>query len=225
MKNISVDEIIRQDMDRWADCDGTPEMTLLRLSILRELIQKLHSEKSRCLANGLKAEAQSIKIWETRIEELRDHLSLYGDLMQLIQDPKSAPKKKRNIPEALFQNLDRDKLLRYDRKWEAAIVAEAITLNWKIWNLDAWVKIPSIEEWDTVLSQRLWPHSLVLFAESAQSPNTGLSPSEDTYWHGRWMTLLHPHFNTPIELSLNLNTWPGAPETPPSLPQWKQIYP
>jgi hypothetical protein len=227
MSKFSVEELIRQDMDRWADCSGSPEMTLLRLSILRQLIQNLHSEKSRCLASGLKTEAQAIKNWEVQIENLRDHISLQGDLLQLVQESLATPKKKRNLPEALFQNLDRDKLLRYDRKWEAAIAAEAIALNWKFWILDTWVKIPMIEQWDQAFSQRLWPHGLILFAESANAPEReNLQDNADLmYWRGRWVTLLHPHFKTPMELSLNLKHWPGAPETPPSLPQWKRIYP
>jgi hypothetical protein len=232
MKPTPVEEIIQGVSERWQDCEGLPEMTLLRLAILRELIQMLHSAKSRCLAGGLKTEALDIKRWEVRIEEIKDSAILQGSLPQLLQQSSpSTPtlsKKKRNIPESLFTSFDRDKVLRYDRKWEAAILAEALSLNWKVWALDAWVNIPQIEEWDRAFTQRLWPHGLILITENAKSSQDSQSSSTDSdshCWQGRWTILLHPHFKHITELSLQLDRWPGSPEKPPSPPAWKRIYP
>jgi hypothetical protein len=220
-------EIITRAAERWLDCQTSSESTLLRLAILREIVQSLHSEKSRCLANGLKSQAQVIKTWETKIEELRDGVTLDGDLLQLIDQFQTIQKKKRILPESLFQHLERDKLLRYDRQWEAAIAAEGLSHHWKLWTFHSWVEIPLIEEWSQAFAQRLWPHGLILFTESAHSKEADLQESqlEPLYWKGRWTILLDSHFKSPAELSLNVSRWPGSPIKAPATPQWKKLYP
>jgi len=127
----------------------------------------------------------------------------------------------------LNQKLDRDKLQRYDRKWEKTIAAEAISLHWKFWCLDSWVQISYIEEWNKYLTTRLWPHGLVLSTESALSlKNDILHPTNTVpLWRGHWIIILDSQLKHPSELSLNLNQWPGTPEKPPTPAQWKLIYP
>jgi hypothetical protein len=219
--------VIKKGLDRWLDCEGLPEMTLLRLALLRELIHNLHSEKSRCLASGKREEVKSIKEWETRLEDLRESSVLSGSLMDLLEDPSHIQKRKRILPEALFQNLDREKLVRYDRKWESTIAAEAATLGWNFWFLDSWVNIALLEEWNANLNEKLWPHGLVLFVESADVKTNEVSSEggEIELWRGCWLTVIHPEFNDPNDLSLNLNRWPAAPQEPPTPVQWKMIHP
>jgi hypothetical protein len=221
-----IEEIIKKYYDQWNDCAEGPDQTLLRISILRELIKTFHSEKSRFLARGLKTEAQLIKSYEAKIHLLRDLPKLPDPLRAMIQDPideKTCSKKKRLLPELLFQSISREKLTRYDRSWEAIIAAEATSLSWTFWHLEAWVEIHQIEEWDQTLQQKLWPHGLVLFTENAQSETPTVNDS--SLWQGRWFIGLHPHFKNPQELSLNLEHWPGFPETPPTKPHWELLYP
>ena len=234
MTSRLIEDLIERYMERWNDCASIPETTLLRLAVLHSLIQNLHSEKSKCLAKGLKAEAQVIKSFEQKIQLLRELPLLQGDLMAVINGAGDEQrKKKRLLPEALFQSIEREKLNRHDRLWESAMCAEAATLAWTLWYLETWVKISTIEEWDITLGQKLWPHGLVLFTENAQSKEaphsfataTDSTAEEPVLWHGRWFLILHPQFQSPTDLSLNLNLWPGYPTTPPSPPYWKLLFP
>jgi hypothetical protein len=227
MNRLDIEEIIQRETTRWSDCDGTPARTLLRLGLLRELTKTLHSEKSRCLASGLKSEVQKLKEWEAKIDLLRETLNVDGSLIDLLKlDGNQSHKKNRLLPEALFQKIDRNKLFRYDRKWEAAIAAEAISLKWPFWSLETWVKIPQIEEWNKTLEEHLWPRGLVLFIESAtlQEKENASLQQDALLWRGHWVIILDSHFKSPQDLSLNIKNWPGAPETWPNPPQWKCIY-
>jgi hypothetical protein len=228
MMTTRIQSILQKECDRWNDCHDLSQINLLRLGLLRELIQVLHSEKSRCLAEGRKENAQEIRDLESKVECLRDFNNLQGDLIQMIyKSSGEATRKKRLIPESLYLHLDRAKLERYDRKWECAIAAEAIALNWKFWYLDSWVKISGIEEWNKSLMDRLWPHGLVLFTESASTQNNEIIQEMGNVplWHGHWIIVLDTQLKHPTELSLHLNHWPGSPEEPPTPAQWKSLYP
>lgn len=222
-----IEKIIAHENEKWKECTNLPETTLLRLSILRTLVQNLHTEKSRCLATGLKADAQLIRTWENHLELLQKSSKLTGELFETIQQSKDVPKKNRVIPEALFQRLNREKFERYDRKWEAVLVAEAMSLNWQVWTLEAWVNIPLIKEWDVYFTQKLWPQGIVLFVESAEEQVIdSQNHSEKNCWRGRWVVVLHPRIKTEHDLSFSFNHWPGAPDpAPPSPPRWTLIYP
>lgn len=222
------EEMIYHKKERWAECEGTPEATLLRLALLREISTELHPEKSRCLAMGLKTEAREIKEWESKIETLRSNPSLSNDLAALIQNQESPKKKTRLLPESFLRIIGRDKLTRYDRQWEAALAAEACHLRWLFWRLNMWVEIQNIEGWSRMLGDRLWPHGLILFSESTESwpPQKPTNqPIDESLWHGQWILVIHPRFKHPGELPLNLAQWPGAPSKPPAAPTWKVLYP
>src|SRR4051794_23570593 len=93
----SPEDLIARSSDRWKHCEGTEEITLLRLAMLRELIQVFHAEKSRCLATGKKDEAQQIRNWEARIHHLRDTSSLQDDLLTLLQNALNDAKEGKKI--------------------------------------------------------------------------------------------------------------------------------
>ena len=161
--------LLEQYAEKWRLCEGLPESDLLRLVVLRELLQSLHAEKSRLLSSGKRDESTSIRALETHIEELRNAKPLEGDLAALASGTAKFKKRSRLLPAAVFTAVDREKLERFDRKWEAAIAAEAISQGWRIWSLENWVEIPRVEEWNRKLVDQLWPHGIVLFVESAGS--------------------------------------------------------
>jgi hypothetical protein len=147
--------------------------------------------------------------------------------MALLIDTEPLPKRSRMLPELLFAKLEREKLTRYDRKWEAAIAAEAVSVKWPFWCLDTWVQIPLIEEWDQTFVENLWPRGMILFSESSSSIDKWQNHSENDpgVWRGRWNIILDRKFKGPEELSLKLDQWPGAPSNAPARPQWKRLFP
>jgi hypothetical protein len=243
--------VVASQSERWRHCDSSPFAGLLRLSILRELMRELHAQKSRSLAAGQREGARALKIWENRLTELRSHPKLEGDLSDLVCGRGDARKRTRLLPEALYSAIPRDKLDRYDRQWETAIAAEACSMGWRFWSLEAWIEITLAEEWNRRLQDQLWPSALVLFAESAESssasgsrkaqpPSTAVAPlgaasaeggpltPETALWRGRWILVAEPRFRTPAEIAgsaaLNLAQWPGSPPEPPSPAAWKLLF-
>jgi hypothetical protein len=215
------DALVRAE-SRWHDCTG-PDAPLLKLATLRELVRGLHIERSRCLATGRKEETLAIKFWESRAEELRNSSSLDGGLKELLAGAPPARKRTRLLPEALLASLDKSRFERYDRQWEAALAAEACTLGWRFWALDAWVEVSQAEEWNARLQELSWPYAVVLFAEPAPGSERA-TDSDAPLWRGRWTLVVHPRFNSASELSLDLPRWPGSPPSAPQPPQWKLLF-
>ncbi len=211
------EEIIAAHESRWKDCEGLQEATLLRLVILRDIIRELHAERSSRLAKGSREEARSFKAWEERIEVLRNASTLHGELREAIAPEYKLQKRTRLLPDTLFTSIDKEKLTRYDRAWEAAIAAEAASIGWCFWALDAWVSIPLAEKWNQALARQLIPHGIVLFAESAPDSQ---SSSEPSLWRGRWYVVLKPRYMTP---GFQLNEIPGTSMTPEP-PKWKILF-
>jgi hypothetical protein len=227
MTNLTIEEMIENEASRWDDCSNSSEITLLRLVILRRLIQDLHSEKSRCLGGGLKTQALAIRDWEMKIDELRECASLNGNLMEMIQKSKQLPKKSRVLPEALFRVIDRNKLVRYDRQWECAMISEGLSQGWNVWMLESWVKISSITRWELELVDKLWPHGVILFAESAEQNqyHSSADSNEPTLWKGRWLCLLQPELNHSKDLLFNDATLLNPSTQLPDRPEWKRLFP
>ncbi len=227
MSNLLLEKLTDRIFERWMDCDSYKEAHLLRMALLRELMRSIHAEKSRLLATGLKADAHDLKLWENQIEALRESSSLTGELMHLLENSDTLRKKSLVLPESLFKTIERDKLMRYDRKWEATLASLAFYFQWRLWKVEAWVEISQIEEWDKTLSSRLWPHGIILFTESAKLEEVKTVEEIDNQliWKGQWFVLLDSKFNSTEELPLNLEQWPGSPRPAPSLPKWTDLYP
>ena len=208
-----IDALLEDFAEKWRTCEGTAERDLLRLVVLRDLLHGLHAEKSRLLSTGMRQDATCIHGLETRIDELRNCKPLEGDLKNLLSGELKLKKRTRLLPDAVFGGIDREKLERYDRAWEAAMTSEAVSQGWRIWALDAWVEISRVDEWNRRLIEQLWPHGIVLFVESGGSQNSNA-------WLGRWVCLLHPKFSAPSEISLGFSNWPGTQSTP----SWRLLF-
>jgi hypothetical protein len=222
------EQIIDRVAEKWNDCAGLEETTLIRLAILRDLMTELHAEKSRCLALGMKAEAQSFRKWEGQIEDLRIAAPLEGPIQELLANSKKLRHRTRLLPDSLFSFVAKEKLDRYDRVWESTIAAEASSLGWCFWVLDAWVDMSTVAPFQSGLSDALIPHGVVLFAESAPEPirkpgQTDL-PSDTAgnpnLWHGNWFVVLKPRYRTP---GFNVEKLPGISQEPVPA-QWKLLF-
>jgi len=209
----SVSALIGKAAEKWRSCEELPDHELLRLVVLRDLVHELHAQKSRFLSQGKRDDALSIREIETRIETLRTSKPLSGDLNELLFQPMQLKKRTRVLPDALFGVIEREKLERYDRQWEAAIASEAFGQGWRLWSLDARIEIPKIDEWNRRLLDSLWPDGIVLYVESGGAP---ASPA----WQGRWMSLLHPQFKAPADILIDFSKWPGTQSTP----SWRVLF-
>jgi hypothetical protein len=227
LSNEKIDEefqnAIGSQSERWRHCEGQPESTLLRLAILREITRLLHSQKSRCLAAGRRDLVTSLRNWESRLQELRNQPRLEGDLATLVSGHSELRKRTRLLPEALYGAIEREKLERYDRQWEAALAAEACSLGWCFWRLESWVEITLVEEWNQRLNEQLWPSGVVLYVESSGAPG-GDRGRDFPLWHGRWLMVVNPRFKSPSEIASNLAQWPGSPSDPPAPAHWKLLF-
>ncbi len=176
---------------------------------------------------GRKDILSNLRTWEDRLRELRSQPKLEGDLLELVTGDSELRKRTRLLPEALYTVIDREKLERYDRQWEAAIAAEACNMGWSLWRLQAWVEITLVEEWNQRLNDQLWPSAVVLFVESSgEAAGTAKSTHSPEFlaWHGRWYLVVDPRFKSPKEIATNLAQWPGSPSEPPGPAQWKFLF-
>ncbi|MCM2277555.1 MAG: hypothetical protein NDJ89_05715 [Oligoflexia bacterium] len=219
--------LLERSTDLWKQIgeSGGPSAFLLKLAVLRDIHRAIHARKSGCLAKGQRDEARRLGEWETRVQELRLSASLDGDLTELIERPASSARKRtRVLPDALFSFIPKEKLERYDRIWENALAAQACSLGWRFWILDAWVQIPLIERWNQTLTEQLWPHGIVLFTENAGFLESRTDNPDDALWRGQWYVILDPRFTDPNELSRGIAEWPGGTITAPTPAHWRAVF-
>lgn len=215
--------LVERYTERWEHCSAAEDgRTLLRLSLLRELMRELHAERSRALATGNRGAIPDLRAWEERVRSLRQLYPLEGSLVQLLGQSVKPAKRTRLLPEALFSFIEREKLERYDRQWEGTLAAEACALGWRFWSLEATVEIAQIEAWDSALQSHLWPHGIVLYTESC-GDNGGFT-ANTVSWRGRWITVLHPNFRTPSDLNVDVTRWPGSVNSGAPAHVWKLLF-
>ena len=206
---------------RWDNSASLNTPTLIRLAMLRDLVRTIHASKSQFLAEGKRDKVLNIKLLEARIEDLKNSAVLEGTLSDLLRADYVVKKRTRVLPEALFLSMDREKLTRYDRTWEAVIASEAVDQGWCFWNLNIWVEMGQVEEFHHALSERLTPHGIVLFTESAaDAGKPSAVPPRDSLWLGRWWILLESKYRTP---EFGVSTMPGV-SSQPALPHWKLFF-
>jgi hypothetical protein len=217
---LTPSELVESVIERWKACGGLEETTLLRLSILRDLTRRMHAEKSRCMAYGRKTLVSDFREWEQKIEALRSAASLDMTLEEAIERADKLRHRTRLLPEGLFTFVDREKLERYDRAWEATLAAEAAALGWCFWRLTAWVRIDSVEHWQSQLVDRLIPHGVILFAESSERPLQAGEHAPSDAWLGAWILVLKPQYRTPdFRIAQIQGGVPG-----PRSPEWRLLY-
>ncbi len=203
--SLSLQDILSEALSLWKKCDHLAETTLLRLAILRDLLFRVHAEKSKVLSSENDQPMRELQVLEERIQELRQAQNLNQPLSQLLSEKQSSGSKKmRELPKDLdFEKakIDAKKFQRFDRLWEKALLSEGLEIGWDFWILQASVQMQYAEKWHTDFAKLLFPKGILLFTET--NPNIPFYASEDphTLWHGRWMVLLKPDFS-PSHLEL-----------------------
>lgn len=214
----SLAPVIQSLQEYWTQCADLPEEGLLRLSLLRDAMRKLHAEKSSLLARGDRSQVALIKSWEDKVHRLREAPTLRGELMAQLEGEIAAGRRSRILPQALYNQISRERLERYDRQWENLLAAEACQLGWRFWALSGKVAIDRTSESDLALQSALWPNAVVLFSEPATDVDGGI---EGEFWHGRWLMVIEPHFKSAEDLHLNLAGIPGGV---PDSWRWKLLF-
>lgn len=198
-------ELVEPLSKKWLSLSHFDERDLLRLAVLRDLAHLLHAEKSRCLFRGDQTFASDLRSTETQVEELRKHRPFAEKLTELLEKQFQLSSSTAQLQEAVFQKIPREKLLRYDRQWEAELLAEALQVGWNLWKLESAVKISQVNGWSQELVEQLWPHGIVLFAESASEMD-----AERLHWNGRWFCVLSSKVTDLAPLSPRFSAGPQS---------------
>jgi hypothetical protein len=211
----------------WNACAGLAGAGVLRLDILRALLRAVHSERSRSAAAGKKEPLGDLRACEDRLELLRARGQLGGELDfdTLFRSSLDAPATEQRDAgmDRLFAAIERQKLERYDRKWEWAIAREAFALGWEFWLILAWVKTSLAEDWNSRLASAFWPRGVLLLVESGEAPRP--APQEPGLWKGRWIATMEPGFNGWEKLRDTAAGWPGTPGSAPESFSWSRLFP
>lgn len=198
-------EILQQCETRWNEIGRVAEHRLLKLLLLRDLMNRLHVLRSQHLALGLPYEPPDIHLFEQKIQHLK-----FADLQGSFSDWTHQNKTQGSpspLPPALQAMIPKEKFLRVDRDWERELACEAQKLGWIFWIFDAWVSAAKVEFWHKSITQISWPQGFCLFVETAPMPEG----SQDAYWHGAWTLCYHSKITHPEQLDFNYSSWPGAP--------------
>jgi hypothetical protein len=188
---------------QWLEARGKPECRLLRLAILRELHHEIHSGISRVTAGS--GDSLALKILQPGIEALRDARRLPEDWDALFRPSsfldgapgaKPSPATPEELaallpPAGVTEAIGRDKLLRYDRKWEAALAAEARHAGWRFWTAERELPLAEVGRLNDDLVRELWPRGIVLFCEPAPRE------ARPGHWRGRWYLAARPEVSPP----------------------------
>lgn len=200
-----------------------PDDLIIRLGILREMIQVVHAEKSRCMATpGLKDRGIQAKIWE---EKLRAYCGSEKLVQPLREQLQTLPQQTfRDVPKEIIDPLGTDRLERPDRKWEKQICAIAAQERWHLFALDAWIGLKEAENFYRRFIEKIRGEGLILYTEAGPLP-PGSPAMLDSTWFARWVIVVKPHFK-PIEYNSKTEFWKDLPgiATIPSPPHWTLLF-
>lgn len=152
---------------------------LLKLVVLRDLVHELHRKKSSFMAKpNSRANTQELE-HALRILEHAPLSPLNEDSIEKILE--GAPGRIENDAGlARFKKLlSNPRFTRTDRKWERAILQEALRRSWTLGVVQHELGFAEVQPYHENFSRTLWPDGAVLFVESASTPNRDA-------WRGRW---------------------------------------
>ncbi|OFZ21958.1 MAG: hypothetical protein A2X94_16000 [Bdellovibrionales bacterium GWB1_55_8] len=207
-------ELIGKTAVGWDSCAACSDNSVLRLSLLRDLIGRLHALRSEGLATQNQNLISSIEEVETRIVKMEAARSFPATGKELenwltcglpAEVTPVAPVPNRELPPTLVEKLGGiKKLNRPDRLWERKLVEEAFRLSWVFWSVVAELPLEIVETWHEDLKKRLWPEGLVLFVEADSNP-----ASDRRNWRGRWIVIRRATAQNHIS----------------EAPEWKLLFP
>jgi len=168
-------ELIGKTAVGWDSCAACSDNSVLRLSLLRDLIGRLHALRSEGLATQNQNLISSIEEVETRIVKMEAARSFPATGKELenwltcglpAEVTPVAPVPNRELPPTLVEMLGGiKKLNRPDRLWERKLVEEAFRLSWVFWSVVAELPLEIVEKLGGIKKlnrpDRLWERKLV----------------------------------------------------------------
>lgn len=214
------ESLISDTSRKWVQCDSLKSSEVLKLGLLRDLKRSIHAEQSKYLSLGKRQEAVSLKNLENHLDELREAENLNSPLAYLLSGQATITTHPRSIPASFSKVIPPEKLNRYDRVWEKALVSWGLELGWSFWTLKAFVQVALAENWERSLAQKLWPNGISLYVEALHHPKT----KNKGIWYGAWKIMAHPKIQTFDDLGIKFETLPGV-HLLISEPEWQKDFP
>ncbi len=190
------DEGVDQLKKKWQEVATHHDQRLLRLAILRDLYREVHARISQPSATS--SDTLALKILQPCLEALRDSRKLpenWDELFRTSTRPPSAPVSE-PLSDPVLEAFGRERILRYDRKWEAALATEARLAGWSLWTATLELKLTDVGAANDRLISELWPGGICLFCEPAPPTKNHAEPKHG-YWRGRWWIALEPSVTAP----------------------------
>jgi len=207
--------MIHPFIEKWASASGLSGTQILRFTILRDLLEAIHTRRSVLLAQGPTDEVRTLQSLEQKIESLLLAKELNGDLEQTIEE--SSPQKepaKLSPSSKVLKVVGAEKANRFDRIWSTRIAMEAEKANWNFYRLEGWIDLTEAVQVHTDLQNILWPNGTILWVESAQrAAPTDRTPG-DSRWKGCWVFVLNPEVSPGQLLSKLPSRFFSKPEAP-----------
>lgn len=152
---------------------------LLKLVVLRDVVQELHRTKSKFMTKP-DSRAETLKLERhLRVLEHAPSATLNEDSIEkVLTGPRG--KNPDNGDLVRFQRLlSNSRFTRPDRKWERAILEEALRKHWTVGTSKRELGFAEVQGYHEAFARGLWPDGAVLFVE-------GTSRQPQGAWRGRW---------------------------------------
>jgi len=149
----------------------------------REIARTVHANKSNALVRGQQKRFKKLSSEEEKIERQREA----GVALSRVK-----------IPKSFYKYIEREKIERFDRPWEFALILEAIKAGWSFWSFEADVKLTEVEKLDHQLHVKLTKIGVILFVESRSKK------ASSSFWPGRWVLAVKSGFD-PLAIKVKSN--------------------
>lgn len=143
------------------------------------------------LALGDQKNAFQLQSLEEKVERLAYAPLIEDSLLKILATADAYEENKRPVPEQLYLFFDREKMNRFDRKWEREIAAQACLFGWEFWSLTATIDISQAEAFHFSLVDKLWPNGVVLFVEGTGEKSV-VREDGVRLWKGHWHISVRP---------------------------------
>lgn len=178
----SFEKAIEDAQDQWLLARNERHFRLLRLVILRNLLQHMHQYRTMALALGNASKLKSRHSLETIVDAL-----LYTPLDQdaIPTEPVRPSPKSPDDPRlmSVWKSIQRD-----DRRWEREIALEALKSHWQLSRVLAWIDVSQAQDVHMKWSRHDPKHAVVVFVESG--PDILKAPAG--LWQGCWYMVHAP---------------------------------